>query len=234
MTASNDSDPRDEDLSAWLDGGMDKDGADRMANLAASDESVAHRASRLRRIDDLVRTAVPLDEDVPEDLLVRLGLSPATPAASNVIDLAAARSSRAASGAGDRTSRCFAALDGGWRIAAQVVLVLGVGLTGSLWYGSTRDRPGEPKAEYTALGDAPSPGSEAVVQANALVMFGPGVGKDSARAIMTEAGARVISGPSGNGVWQVAIKPSSRDAVLAKLRDRDDVTMAESLGGGQP
>ncbi|HXD03135.1 MAG TPA: hypothetical protein VN627_07485, partial [Novosphingobium sp.] len=68
--------PDDQQLSAWLDGGLDDDGNAKMADLAARNEDVASRAARLRHMDELVRAAVPAEEEIPAELLTRLGLAP--------------------------------------------------------------------------------------------------------------------------------------------------------------
>ena len=84
----------DEKLSAWIDGALDEAEARRIAELTEQEPELAERAVRLRRIDDLVKTAVP-EEPVSQELLERLGLAPAKP--SNVVDFAAERSRRTAS-----------------------------------------------------------------------------------------------------------------------------------------
>ena len=51
--------PDDDIIHAWLDGTLDKDGAQRMTDLAANDDTFARRVLRMQHLDELVRTAVP-------------------------------------------------------------------------------------------------------------------------------------------------------------------------------
>jgi len=222
--------PGDEQLSAWLDGGLDADGNAKMADLAARNEDVAARAARLRRMDELVRAAVPEEEAVPAELLARLGLAApaagsAAPAA-DVIDLAAARAARTAPAPAPRPW-----FTGMGRIAAQLVLISGLGLGIMLALGHNR-QPAAPQvsADYRVLGDA----SRAAPPANALVRFGPGVSAAEASALTREAGGSLVGQPSATGTARLAIDPARRDAVLARLRATPGVILAEPLDGTRP
>ncbi|MDE2403151.1 MAG: hypothetical protein KGM17_00355 [Sphingomonadales bacterium] len=228
--ATGDATVGDDRVSAWSDGMLDENGMAEMDRLAAKDPDIAMRGARIRHIDALVREAVPLDEGVPPALLERLGLAePAGQAGpgADVIDLAAARAQRtkvAAAAAGQGFVARHA------RIAAGLALVLGLGVSVAVWRGpgSVTPEQGRP-ADYVALGDAARPGAGA--PANAIVLFAPQVPADQARLILTRAGARIVTGPSPAGVWQLALAPARRDAVLAGLRGRGDVRLAETLGG---
>lgn len=222
--------PGDEQLSAWLDGGLDAEGHAKMADLAARNEDVAARAARLRHMDELVRAAVPEEDEVPAELLARLGLAAPAPGsaapAGKVIDLAAARAARSAPAPARRPW-----FTGMGRIAAQLVLISGLGLGVMLALGHNR-QPASPQAsaDYRVLGDA----SRAAPAANALVRFGPGVSAAKASALTREAGASLVGQPSAAGIARIAIDPERRDAVLAKLRATPGVILAEPLDGTRP
>lgn len=224
----------DEAVSAWLDGGLDKDGAAAMEEMAAMNEGVALRAARLRHMDDLVRSAIPEEDSVPRALLDRLGIGQPIKSGAKVVDLAQARASRDARRSPVTPRPRIAALSGGWRVAAQVTLVVGLGLAGIVYLGRGDDAGmravSGPRAVYTALGDATATKSTA----NAVVMFAADVDAAEGRAIFSRVGASVVSGPSAGGAWQLAIDPAKRSDVLAGLRQRGDVTMAEPLDGEQP
>lgn len=190
--------------------------------LAANDADVASRIAKLRRMDELLRQAVPLEESLPDELLVRLGLAPA--AASNVVDIAAARAARIESASA--TPVRFAAFRArGWRIAAQVFVVLGIGLAAAQW--TRAPAPQSAEATYQALGDAPAAG----LSANGLVMFTTSTDAGEANAIAARAGARIIGVPTSAGAWKIAVDPARRDAVLKALRGLPEVTMAEPIDG---
>lgn len=232
----------DEQLSAWLDGGLDDDGNAKMTDLAARNEDVARRAERLRRMDELVRAAVPEEDTVPAKLLARLGLAPqATDSApqvadsvggpaAEVIDLASARAAREARVAAARPARFFGAkFFGLGRMAAQLLLVIGLGLGGLLAWNTGRDAASpERPAEYRVLGDS----SRAAPPANALVRFAPDVDAAAASRLARDAGASLVSAPSAAGTARLAIEPGRRAVVLARLRDTPGVIMAEPLDGG--
>ncbi len=215
----------DEQIAAWLHGSLDAEEAARIEAQVAGDPALSARAERLRQMDSLVRQAVPLEEPLPAELLARLGL--AAPAADNVISLALARADRAAANQA-RQSRFAVLGSGSWRVAAQVVLFLGVGVTAAQWL-SVQDRT-QPDAAYHALGDTPS--GEAT--ANALVMFNPGIDLAEARAIATGSGATVIGTPTSTGAWRLNIDPARRDAVLSELKAMPEVKMAEPIDGDAP
>lgn len=218
----------DIEISAWLDGMMDKDGALAMTELAASDETMAARAERLRHIDDLVRSAVPAEEAIPPELLERLGLS-GVATADKVVNLAAARKERGRRAEARAARTAPVGRNGLWRIAAQVALVAGLGASLALWNASSNTRQGD--ASYRTLSDAAQP---AALRANAMVVFAPGVDAAGARAIAAGAGARLIGEPNAAGAWKLALAPARRDAVLAALRADDRVTLAEAMDGQVP
>jgi hypothetical protein len=224
----------DDKISAWLDGSLDKDGAARMTHLAATDHTVAMRALRLRHLDELVRSAVPAEDTVPQELLERLGLAAPMQGddvvqGSGVVDLAEARRARedASSARQDVVRGKPSAL---WRMAAQVAIVAGIGVSLAIWKipGENKD---EPRADYRTLSNA---SVTTVRLTNALIMFAPGTDEGAARAIASAAGAQLLGKPNGAGAWKAAIVPGRRDAVLAALREDGRVTMAEAVDGTAP
>ncbi len=221
--------PTDQQISAWLDGMLDKEGTARMDSLAESDEDFAQRAARMRRIDGLVRSAIPEEDTVPQALLERLGLAEAR-ADDKVVSLADARLARQASAPAPvlpgRTGR-----HGFGRIAAQLLLVGGIGVALAVW--GTRPADG-PDATYRALSDAPAAGDAAASAVNALVLFEPGTSPLQAQRIVAAAGARIVGAPTETGAFKLAIAPGRQDAVLRTLEENASVVMAEPIGGDRP
>lgn len=218
-------DMTDDQIAAWLHGSLEAQDAAHAEAMIAADPVLAERASRLRRLDDLVRQSVPLEDPLPAELLARLGLpasanDPATLATADIIDLAARRAARAPA----RPTR-FAAFTGGWRVAAQIALVVGMG------YGAmqifTSHIPTQPEAAYRMLGSAP----DATAATNALVMFDPGIRPADARALLGRPGVQVIGEPTSAGAWRLHIEPGRRASVLAELAATPRVRLAEPIEG---
>lgn len=209
----------DECIASWIDGELGADDAERMAAMYESDPVFAARVDQIRGVDRLVRQVVPL-EDVPSELLARLGLEAQQPPAPVVHlgDSAAKRASDA------RWSLARLASNDMSRLAAAAAVLLGLGLTaGAL---TTRQGPADVGANYRTLGD-----ETAGPAATGLVVFVPGVSADEAGALVRSAGASVIGGPNEAGAWKLAIEPARREAVLARLHQSPKVAMAESLDG---
>ncbi len=80
---------------------------------------------------------------------------------------------------------------------------------------------------YRALGSAPTaqPG-------NALIMFRPEAKDSDVRTALTNAGARVVDGPTASGAWVVNIAPQQRATALAGLRAAPTVVLAEPIDPG--
>lgn len=212
--------PDDQEIAAWLDGELDKDGANRMARLVAADQDVALRADRIRHLDGLVRQAVP-QEEIPAGLLERLGLAE-TPSSAVVIDLDAARLARAKA---EKASAGTARRAAMYRIAAQVAFVTALGAGVTLWqFSATRN-----DAAYHTLSDARRP-----VPANGVVVFTPGTDVAIAKAIAGSAGAALVGTPNEAGAWKIAIPAGRREAVLASLRRDERVALAEAIDGPTP
>ena len=222
----------DEQLSAWLDGGLDAKESEDMAHLVGRHDALASRAARLRRLDGLVRSVVPGDESIPVELLERLGLAPAPmQPTAEVIQLDVARAAREVKSAAPapRRSGFLARLDQRTaRIAAQLLLVIGVGLGVALLHG--RGAETAPEASYRVLGDEAAPAADA----NAIVQFAPGVLPAQALAEVRDAGAMVVGEPGQGGVARLAIDPARRGDVLARLRASPGVILAEPLDRDRP
>ncbi|HWI86876.1 MAG TPA: zf-HC2 domain-containing protein [Sphingomonas sp.] len=103
----------------------------------------------------------------------------------------------------------------GLMIAAQIAaLVLAVVVITPL----TRPAP------YHALA-----GAQAEAAGNVLVMFRPDARAADMSALLARNGARIVDGPTAGGAFVVAVAPARRAAVLADLRGRPALTMAEPI-----
>jgi hypothetical protein len=214
----------DDQISAWLHGSVDAAEDARIGGLIANDPQLSARAAQLGHLDDLVRQAVPLEESLPPELMARLGLDIGAADRDNVISLAAVRAARVEKAA-STSARTPAFTSKVWRIAAQVALVVGVGVTAGQWILTPQGQV--PEASYRTLGDAP--GTEASV--NALVKFATATDANEARALASRAGARIIGTQTEAGAWRLAVEPARRDAALQMLRAMPQVSMAEPIDG---
>ena len=218
--------PDDAMISAWLDGTLDAEGARHMTDLAARDEAFARRVEHLRRIDDLVRAAVPPEPEIPAELLARLGLAP-SPARASVVDLAAVRHQRGLQNAA--APRAPQARGGFLKLAAQVALVAGLGLA-VVTVVRPGGQAGDPAADYRTLSSAPAPAAR---EANALVRFAPGIAEDEASRLAAASGLQLLGKPNQAGAWKAAVAPGRRTATLEALRSDPRVIMAEPLDGAE-
>jgi len=108
----------------------------------------------------------------------------------------------------------------GWLLAAQVLVVLTLGAAAFTW---TQPR-------YHSL-SAPS----LLPAGNVVVMFRPETPEKDLREALRDGGARLVDGPTATGVYVLRVTPKSRDAVIAALRQRRSVTLAEPIdAGGAP
>jgi hypothetical protein len=118
-----------------------------------------------------------------------------------------------------------------WALAAQLVLVLGLGL------GWSRQLPRRPAASasptlYRTLSDGPA----APLPASALrVVFAPGSTEQEIRDLLLGIRGQIVSGPSSLGVYTVEVPkgPDPLDKVLAQLRTHRQVSLAEPAVGGE-
>ena len=149
-----------------------------------------------------------------------------------VVDLAAARRERTRSAAPAALHRRWSgpAL---WRIAAQVLVIGGVGLGAALWLAPD-DRQAEPAAAYRTLSNAPRAARFAAPAINAVIVFENGTDPVAARHIAAAAGAQLVGLPNDAGAWKASIAPRRRDTVLEALRQDHRVTMAEPVNGATP
>jgi hypothetical protein len=84
--------------------------------------------------------------------------------------------------------------------------------------------PTPPTATYHALGAPP-----AAAAGNVLVMFRPDTPEASMRHVLQVADARLIDGPTTAGAYVLHVPLSERGQMLARLRARGEVTLAQPL-----
>ena len=111
----------------------------------------------------------------------------------------------------------------GWAMAAQaLVMVL---LLGVVW---PRQGPAGARADhapaYHALSAAPSPRP-----GNVVVMFRPDTSERDLRSALVADQARLVDGPTAAGAYVLSVPAARRGAVLAALRQRPGVAMAEPI-----
>ena len=84
----------------------------------------------------------------------------------------------------------------------------------------------EPGAEYRTLssGDVAS-------KANALVMFNPGTREADFRAILVNANANIVGGPTEGNAYYLRIEPASRESALENLRGNSKILLAQPIDG---
>ena len=77
---------------------------------------------------------------------------------------------------------------------------------------------------YHALAAASAPAA-----GNMIVMFRPDTNAADMTALLADSGARIVDGPTATGAFVLAVPPARRPVVLASLRARPALTMAEPL-----
>lgn len=215
----------DDQISAWLYGGLDADSAARIGAMIAADPELSARTERMLRLDDTVRQVFPLQEALPAELLVRLGLSDQALSAQ-VVDLAVARAARTGLQVPMPVKRTRT-WSRGRMAAAQIATVFAIGFVVVL--GTNVPRTSAVDAPYRVLGDTRSD-----VGANALVMFGADTDAAEVQKIAGQFGARVIGRPTAAGAWRLHVPLARRDAVLGRLRSLPGVHLAEAIEGDRP
>jgi hypothetical protein len=105
----------------------------------------------------------------------------------------------------------------GYALAAQFVLIMLLGV----WLAVSHPAP----ASYRSLG-RPMPRSEG----DLLVMFAPETREGALRALLTQAGARVVDGPTVTGAYVLDLPQGGQQAALSTLRSSPQITLAEPLG----
>ena len=228
-TRSNQLRASDAALSAWLDNGLEQERMSAMDRELSLDPNLAAEVARLRHIDSLVRAAVPMEDTLPDGLLERLGLS--EQAGAEVVELSTARARRAQAKVRSNRWSIGAGLA---RAAAGVALVAGLGIASlaSISHLPADSVASEARGNYTTLSDASQPVPK--LAPNAIAMFARGTAPAQARAIITTSGARIVSGPTAGGVWQLEITAGHEAVVLSGLRAHAEVTLAEQLDGARP
>jgi hypothetical protein len=112
----------------------------------------------------------------------------------------------------------------GWALASQALLIVAAGAL------TLRDKsPAPPAAVYRALGAPTRP-----TAGNALLMFRPDTPERVLRRILQVADARLIDGPTAAGAYVVKVPSAERSRVLARLRARPEVTLAQPLDPAGP
>ena len=218
----------DDQIAAWLHGGLSDAEATRVKALIEADPEASRRLTEMQRLDALIRKAIPLEPQLPPELIARLGLDKAPIAnageTDNVIDFASARAARTVPPK-PPVERFQGPTAQRWLRTAQAAAVVGIAVIGLQFMPSVQRPDADPG--FRTLSDAPA----ATSGGNALVMFAPGIDSSEARSIMGATGARIIGGPSSTGAWQIDIDPARRDAVLSALRAKPQIAMAEAIDG---
>lgn len=214
----------DEKISAWLDGELPDEEAAHIAAALESDFGLKEQIEEWQRTDALLREAVPLDEDLPPAFLDRLGLGEKAQSAV-VLPLVQPRPEQAPqqqASSATATRRRF----GGWQMAAQIALVACLGIAGAIWLAPSGNQP---EGQYRALSASPA-GS--AMQPSIVVLFEDSVDSTLARSIAEDVGAEIAGEPTSTGAWPLRVNPAELDRVIQDLRRRNDVVLAEPIGGG--
>lgn len=109
-------------------------------------------------------------------------------------------------------------------IAASQAAILLLGIT-----VYDRLRPA-PQGEYHAL-SAPQTTARA---GNIIVIFRPDSREQALRTTLATIGARFVDGPTAAGAYVLAVPREKRDAVLADLRERPDIVLAQPIDPATP
>lgn len=84
----------------------------------------------------------------------------------------------------------------------------------------------EPSAEYRTLSS-----DDVASKANALVMFNPGTREADFRAILVNANAIIVGGPTEGNAYYLRIEPASRRSALESLRGNSKILLAQPIDG---
>jgi anti-sigma factor RsiW len=104
-----------------------------------------------------------------------------------------------------------------WAVAAQFLLILCIGAL------ALAPRT----ARYQTLGAPPPP-----AVGDMVVMFRPETPERDLRRVLQASGARLVDGPTSADAYVLRAPAGRRDAALAELRKRREITLAEPLDGG--
>jgi len=103
----------------------------------------------------------------------------------------------------------------GWALAAQAALIAVFGVLIA-------------PADYHALSAAPPPAA-----GNIVVIFRPETPERDLRAALVADKLRLVDGPTASDAYVLAAPPAVRAAILARLRARRDIVLAEPIGGSR-
>jgi hypothetical protein len=120
-----------------------------------------------------------------------------------------------------RTRRVMRSILDRPRAAAMVIAAQAALLVAALALPPLLERP----PAYHALGAAPTPAAAG----NVIVMFGSDARAADMAAALQGAGARIVDGPTETGAYILAVAPARRAAIVAQLRMRPALTLAEPL-----
>jgi hypothetical protein len=107
-----------------------------------------------------------------------------------------------------------------WALAAQFVLIIGLGITLAL----SRSEP----TTYHALGQ---PGG-AQAGARLVVVFAPQASEEEMRRILQQSGTRIVDGPTATDAYILAVAPENAEHALQALRAERSVHLVQALGAG--
>jgi anti-sigma factor RsiW len=105
----------------------------------------------------------------------------------------------------------------GLAVAIQLCLLVVMGV--ALWRAELPPR-------YHALGS-----SMAGMDANVVVIFRPEISEREMRQILRSSGARLVGGPTVSDAYLLRVVPTTRAAVVARLRQESEVVLAEPIDG---
>jgi anti-sigma factor RsiW len=96
-------------------------------------------------------------------------------------------------------------------------------------------RPASPVASaYHALSAGPTSPANGSAAGNVLLMFRPETPERALRAALAAGQARLVDGPTAAGAYVVQVPAERRAVILAALRGRAEVTLAQPIDPGKP
>jgi hypothetical protein len=187
--------------------------------LAAHLQHCALCQAALREEDALAKaiTAVPLDE---QTLSVDHGwdqISRMLDAAAQPLEPLEDRRAPVWMSRGGRSIRVSPAWLG-WAVAAQFVMLLGLG---AVMVHQTQP------ARYHALSARPADAA-----GNVIVIFRPETSEQDLRAILRASQARLVDGPTAADAYVLHVDAAARPAVLKALQQQTQVVLAEPVDAG--
>ena len=105
-----------------------------------------------------------------------------------------------------------------WAFAAQTTLLI---FALVLLLVSSNSVRGD---HYRTLGDAPM-----TAAGNVIVVFRPGMRERELREVLEANNARFVDGPTTTNAYVLHVPAAERAAILAKLRAREDIVLAEPI-----